>query len=178
MRAVGQTAIIITVGYAIAVVLGSIVALVIWRSTGARAADEEQIERYSMREGAWLVVMLLLLFALLLGTIFYVPYGRTAGPDKQVVQVVAQQYFWDIEPDTVRADRDVEFLLDVAEGDVNHGFGIYDPDGTLVSQVQVIPDRTAKLVQNFEKVGTYEIRCLEFCGSGHHLMNSSFEVVP
>ena len=168
-----QTAVVITVAYAIAVVLGSAVSFAVWRSTFSPDPDVDT-HGWSRRETTWLVVVVVGLFALLLATIFYVPYGESAGPNKQVVRVTGVQFAWAVTPTEVRAGVPVEFLLGTR--DVNHGFGIYDPDGELVTQAQVIPGRTQKLVWTFHEVGTYEVLCLEFCGAKHHEMVTTFEV--
>ncbi len=170
----GQTAVVITVAYAIAVVLGSTIAFVIWRST-FRPDPEADVRTWSHRETTWLVLVIVGLFALLLGTIFYVPYGESAGPGTQVVRVTGVQFAWAVNPTEVKAGRPVEFQMSTR--DVNHGFGIYNPDGDFVTQAQVIPGQTQKLVWTFTDPGTYEVRCLEFCGDKHHEMVSSFEVL-
>jgi cytochrome c oxidase subunit II len=171
---VGQTAVVITVAYGIAVVLGSIISFIVWRST-FDPEPEADTRTWSHRETTWLVIVVIGLFALLLGTIFYVPYGESAGPGTQVVRVTGVQFAWAINPTEVKARRPVEFQMSTR--DVNHGFGIYNPDGDYVTQAQVIPGRTQKLVWTFTDPGTYEVRCLEFCGSKHHEMISTFEVV-
>jgi cytochrome c oxidase subunit 2 len=127
------------------------------------------------------VVVLLALFALLMATIFYVPYGETADAGKQVVKVVGVQYGWVIDPGEVVVDRPVEFWLE-SEGvndqpAVQHGFGVYDPDGTLLFQAQVVPGSVQKVVHTFSTPGRYEVLCLEFCGRDHHKMVSGFDVV-
>jgi cytochrome c oxidase subunit 2 len=173
---VSQTAIIITVAYAIAVVIGSAIAIAIWRST-SRPLAEDRAGTWSRRESAWLIVVVLALFALLMGTIFYVPYGESAGATKQVVRVTGVQYAWAIDaPGGVRTGTPVEFLITAT--DVNHGFGLYTSGGTLLRQIQVVPGRTQKLVHTFTKPGTYEVLCLEFCGAKHHEMVATFEVKP
>jgi cytochrome c oxidase subunit 2 len=180
MVAVSSTAVVITVAYVIAVAIGSVIAFAVWAST-QRADEHADTTTWGRRERTWLVVVVLGLFALLLATIFYVPYGETAGPNRQLVRVIGVQYAWAIEPAEVLAGRPVEFRLETRETNgqpaVNHGFGVYDPDGALLTQAQVIPDRTQKLVWTFDQPGTYSVRCLEYCGAGHHLMNAEFEVV-
>lgn len=170
-----QTAAIISVAYAIAVVIASVIAIAVWRSTRRAATEgEAAAEAYSRREGVWLVVVLAALFALLLATIFYVPYGETAGAGKQVVRVTGVQFAWAVDPAVVDAGRPVEFLLTTS--DVNHGFGVYSEDGVLAFQAQVIPNRTQKVVHTFEDPGTYTVLCLEFCGVKHHEMETTIEV--
>jgi cytochrome c oxidase subunit 2 len=168
-----HTAVVITVSYSIALVIGSAIAIAVWRST-LHADGRVDRETWSRRETVWLFVVLGSLFALLLGTIFYVPYGKSAGPNKQVVRVTAVQFAWAIDPPTVKADLPVEFQI--GSRDVNHGFGVYDPNGTFVTQVQVVPGEMQKLVWTFKKPGTYKILCLEFCGANHHEMVAELEV--
>lgn len=175
LAGVSQTAWIITVAYSVAVVVGSAIAFVVYASTRSRAAlTEEAVETFSRREGVWLVIVLALLFALLMATIFYVPYGQTAGAGKQIVQVDGVQFAWAINPGEVKAGVPVEFRLRTR--DVNHGFGVYDEDGVLQFQVQVIPDETQHAVHTFDRPGTYRILCLEYCGKLHHEMTATLEV--
>lgn len=168
-----QTAVIITVAYSITVVIGVVIAVAIWQSTLRRDDTELDTRSFARRETAWLIVMIVALFALLMGTIFYVPYGQTAGPDKQVVRVTGVQFAWSVSPASVEVGRPVEFLADTR--DVSHAFGVY-LDGVLQFQVQVITGETQKIVHTFTKPGTYDILCLEFCGVRHHEMISTLEV--
>lgn len=169
-----QTAVIITVSYAIACVLGAAVAIGVWRSTSHRQAGEVEVGTWTRRETSWLVVVVAGLIALLMGTIFFVPYGDSAGPGKQVVRVTGVQFAWAIEPGEVRAGVPVEFLA--TSRDVSHAFGVYDDRHRLLFQAQVIPGETQKLVHTFSKPGVYRVLCLEFCGFGHHEMLSTLRV--
>lgn len=67
-------------------------------------------------------------------------------------------------------------VLDVTATDVNHGVGIYDPDGRIVAQVQAMPGYTNSLQLVLKKPGQYAVLCLEYCGIAHHLMRTGFEV--
>ena len=78
-----HTAVIITVAYSIAVILGAAISFAVFRST-SRPLEEDRTGTWSRRETAWLVIMIVVLFALLMGTIFYVPYGDSAGPQRPV----------------------------------------------------------------------------------------------
>lgn len=170
----GSTAWLIAISYAAVSVVGAAISLAVWRSTrGGGAADPAQLAK---RERAWLAVVVALLAGLLFGTIFFIPYGRGAGASGQVVEVTAAQFAWLIEPNEVKAGTPVEFRLRAT--DVNHGFGVYDDRERLVLQVQVMPERTQKAVHTFERPGTYTVLCLEFCGLGHHVMETTFEVTP
>jgi cytochrome c oxidase subunit II len=174
MLRVSHTAVIITVAYSIAVILGAAISFAIFRST-SRPLDEDRSGVWSKRETTWLVIMIVTLFALLMGTIFYVPYGETAGPRGQVVRVVGVQYAWAVDaPQPIVTGRPVAFLA--RSRDVAHGFGVYNPSGTLIFQAQVVADHEQKIVHTFSEPGTYTVHCLEFCGAGHHLMSTTFEV--
>ena len=171
-----HTAVIITVAYSIAVVLGSAISFTIFRST-ARPLAEDRSGVWSRRETTWLVIMIVTLFALLMGTIFYVPYGDTAGPRGQVVRVTGVQFAWAIDaPQPIVTGRPVAFFA--RSRDVAHGFGVYNPSGTLIFQAQVVADHEQKIVHTFTEPGIYTVHCLEFCGVGHHLMSSTFVVKP
>jgi cytochrome c oxidase subunit 2 len=171
---VSQTAAVITVAYAIACAIGTAIAIVVWQSTRATEPGQDDLRSWSHRETTWLVIVLAGLFALLLATIFYVPYGETAGTRRQIVRVTGVQFAWAIDPAEVRTEIPVEFQL--SSRDVSHGFGIYDPGGALVTQAQVLPGETQTLVWTFDEPGRYEILCLEFCGASHHRMISTLEV--
>jgi cytochrome c oxidase subunit 2 len=169
---VGDTAIVILVGYAILAALGSLAALAVFVSTrGRRAVD---VERLTHRETTWLWIVLVLLLALLLATIVFVPYGAEAKDGRQVVRVTARQFAFDIRPARIEAAVPAEFRLTAP--DVNHGFGVYDEDDVLIFQVQVMPGKTQKVVHTFDRPGRYHVLCLEFCGVGHHAMTGSFDV--
>jgi len=171
---VSHTAVVITVAYAIAVVIGLAIAAVIFQSTQRPAADD-RIGTWSRRETTWLVIVVLTLFALLLATIFYVPYGATAGANSQFVRVTGRQFAWQLDaPDRLVVGKPVVFYTKSV--DVAHGFGVYNPDDKLIFQAQVVPQKTQKIVHTFTQPGTYTVHCLEFCGAGHHLMSTTFEV--
>lgn len=171
----GTTAKIVAIAYLAVVVLGVGLALVLARTT--RARREADTERLARRERAWLGVVVAILVALLFGTIFFIPWARSAADgEKQIVRVEAVQFGWTVDPGTVREDEPVEFIL--RSPDVNHAFGVYDEHDRLVFQVQVIPGKDQRALYTFEQPGTYTILCLEFCGVGHHLMRSRLTVEP
>lgn len=169
-----STAVLIAVSFGVAAVIGAVVFIGLWRST----VTPEEIDqaRLARRERDWLLAVLVGLLALLLGTIFFTPYGESAPPGAQVVNVDARQFAFSIEPGTIRAGEPVEFRLTAS--DVNHGFGVYTEDDEFVLQAQVVPDVVTNVVHTFEEPGIYKVLCLEFCGLDHHGMVAQFEVVP
>lgn len=106
---------------------------------------------------------------------FPVPLQHAPLGIKQVVDVVGQQWSWQLTPDTIQAGSPVEFR--VTSNDVNHGFAIYAPNGLIAAQTQAMPGFTNKLVHTFNEPGTYKVMCLEYCGLGHAPMVAEFQVI-
>ncbi len=111
-------------------------------------------------------------------SIYFLPYAfiRVAALGAPVVKVnvLAQQWAWTFSQDKFRLGVPVEF--NVTSQDVNHGFGLYDPQGHLVAQVQAMPGYTNRLIFTFHIPGTYTVRCLELCGAPHYMMESQLTV--
>lgn len=168
--------VLIAVAYGLFSLAGIAIALfVAANARRTRAAGPEPgTEALERHEKTWMWIVLGILGALLLASIWFTPYGESAGGDGQRMDVVARQFAWELEPNRVRAGVPVEFRL--RSVDVNHSFGVYDPDGKLVFQVQVQPGFEQRAVETFEEPGTYEILCLEYCGVLHHGMVGSFTV--
>jgi cytochrome c oxidase subunit 2 len=90
------------------------------------------------------------------------------------VYVIARQFLFSpgsTEPIRVPADTEVTFY--VTSGDVQHGFQLA---GTNVNTM-VIPGQVAEITVEFDETGTHHIICNEYCGSGHHDMRGTVEVV-
>jgi cytochrome c oxidase subunit 2 len=170
----GTTATAIAVTYSIVVVVGLVLAFLIWRSTRGVDPKEFDEKKAEARERTWLAVVVAFLILTLLGTILLVPYGESAGPDGQVVKVEARQFGFQIVPRKVVAGRPVEFQLTSA--DTTHGFGVTTADNELLFQAQIAPEHTQKVVHTFSTPGTYKVVCFEYCGVGHHAMLAEFEV--
>jgi cytochrome c oxidase subunit 2 len=171
----GTTATWIAITYALAVLAGTCIAIAVARST---RGERKQLDTATAahREKAWLGVVVAFLVATLIGTILLVPYGESAGPDGQVVDVVARQFGFTLTPPKVAAGRPVEFHL--TSEDTSHGFAVTTQDNKLLFQAQIVPEHEQHVVHTFDRPGTYRIVCFEFCGVGHHAMLSQIEVTP
>jgi cytochrome c oxidase subunit 2 len=175
MPLVSHTAVIISVADLIAVAIGGVISFVVFQSTFRPLEEDGRTTTWSRRETTWLVIVIVALFALLMGTIFYVPYGNSAGPGGQIVRVTGVQFAWAIDaPQGIVTGRPVTFVA--RSRDVAHGFGVYNPSGVLIFQAQVVPDHDQKIVHTFSQAGVYTVHCLEFCGAGHHKMSTTFVV--
>jgi cytochrome c oxidase subunit 2 len=121
-------------------------------------------------------VVMLALLAARHGVSKMVAASAAAEPNRQVVQVTGRQFGFVFSRTTMYAGRQVEFHL--RSDDVNHAFAVYDPNGVFVTQAQMMPDHPQELRVTFTKPGVYTVRCFEYCGVGHHLMQATFRVVP
>ncbi len=120
------------------------------------------------------------------------PYPRTGEVPDKVVFVAAKQFAFGMSETPVNTEQEwevasqgpairvparslVEFR--VSSLDVNHGFGIYTPGGTLMAQTQAMPGYANRLRVRFDEPGRYPVLCLELCGMEHHSMRAVFDVV-
>ncbi len=118
--------------------------------------------------GATLVVVMLIIT---IYTLRELPYNQPvygAGNDPTIVDVEAIQFGWKMSETEFKVGEPIEFH--VTSTDVTHGFGIYDSELNLIAQTQAMPDYTNKVYITFDKPGTYDVLCLEYCGLAHHLM--------
>lgn len=168
----------VAVGIVFAVLALLLVTIFIVVARSARDdATYEQVQRVGYRvRRYWLTALLAVGVAAIVLTFFYLPYASGSGAGRRVVRVMGGQFFWSISPGRVRAGTPLRF--DVTSIDVNHGFGLYDPHGHLVGSVQAMPGYHNKLDLTLTTAGSYQIRCLEFCGLNHAVMENTFTVLP
>jgi cytochrome c oxidase subunit 2 len=121
----------------------------------------------------WLILLIAIAVIQVGISTAFMPYSKAADPDV-VVKVNGYQFSWSIDKARIPANSLVQF--DVSTADVNHGVGVYDPDGKMLASVQAMPGYTNKFQLRLKKSGTYLIACLEYCGLGHHKMLKNFEV--
>lgn len=146
-----------------------------------------RVNRY---RGLWFLTL-----AVILGVVFFFTLPRSPyllfvqdRPEK-IIAVAAQQFAFILSDESLDREKTpaeasggivvlagalVEFR--VTSQDVNHGFGIFDPERTLIAQVQAMPGYVNRLRIRFDKPGTYNVLCLEYCGIAHFIMRTSFEV--
>lgn len=166
---------VIAISYSALVLVFVTVGLIIFRSTRVgfrvRVTPREELER---REGYWGIAVITFLILLLAGTIFSVPYFDNDPDAPQKVDVTSRQFAFTVDPPRIKAGVETEFNVDAV--DVNHALGLYNPDNTLIKQVNVLPGVTQSFTITLDQPGDYTLRCLEFCGIDHHLMQNQLEV--
>lgn len=155
-----------------------ILAVFLWVLRNARrqqAYPEVQARAYVLR-GWWFRILLLLIVVALAVSFATLPYPwavAAARGSALTVPVTAHQFSFSM-PTHLPANRLIEF--EVTSSDVNHGFGIYDPQGQLLGQVQAMPGYVNRLYFTFPHPGNYTIRCLEYCGIAHDAMLQTITV--
>ena len=168
-----QTIILIVFGV-LALGLGGLFAFVAAQTRREIAFERVRETGYRLRR-AWFAFLVALLLAVVGTSLFHLPYSEGAGRET-LVRVIGGQFYWSVSPATVAAGTRVRF--DVTGADVNHGFGLYDPDGELIGSVQAMPGFHNRLDRVLGKPGTYVFSCLEYCGLNHARMARTFEVTP
>jgi cytochrome c oxidase subunit 2 len=146
---------------------------VIWLAVithASRSEPEAVVTAGAARLRKRLVYPLLAVLAVaLLASLYWLPYpiarSRTLGTPEMTIDVSALQWGWVVSQSKIPAHVPVEFAL--TSRDVNHDFAIYSPQGQLVTQAQVMPGFTNRLIYEFDQPGVYLVRCLEYCGLGH-----------
>ena len=134
------------------------------------------------------LAVILLTFLIL--TLPRLPYTAEASAPDRIVLAVGKQYAWSLTEGTAPTLANWEEAFSpettvpvgaavevrVTTLDVNHGFSLYAPDGSLVTQTQAMPGYVNRLRMVFDKPGKYTVMCLEFCGMSHHRMRAVVEV--
>ncbi|MBV6430181.1 MAG: hypothetical protein IANPNBLG_00285 [Bryobacteraceae bacterium] len=163
----------------------------VMRNTGNRKPLNP--EAVSKLRGRFAITCTLLLVAALALTLPHFPYPRGSEIPDKVVFVAAKQFAFGLSEAPIAndaqweaasqgpavripANRLVEFR--VTSLDVNHGFGVYSPGGTLLAQTQAMPGYVNRLRLRLRNPGRYPVLCMELCGMEHHSMRGVFEVIP
>lgn len=120
----------------------------------------------------------LVFFPAMIYNLMDLPYGpgkavASTGP-AQVINVTGHMWYWEMDRDEVEPGQPVE--IRITSADVNHGFGIYDPELRLIAQAQAMPGYTNVIHHTFTKEGTYRVLCMEYCGVAHHNMMTEIKV--
>ena len=161
---------------AISLALMIVVAAAFWwvlrhSATDSQIASSDQVESY--RSGLfWGLVVLGIVVAV--ATLWPWPYDMSSADDSVTVTATGSQWSWEIVPQEVPVGRPITFK--VTSNDVNHGFGVYDPDGTMLFQTQAMPGYVNQVRYTFSKPGQYRVLCMEYCGLVHHDMIDKIEV--
>lgn len=162
-------------------------------AASTRRPHEVEAGAVKRLRGGFFVLLALILTTALGVTLGRLPYTVHADelPDR-VVFVAGKQFAFAVSDAPVTDDEAwleatttgggvevpagslVEFR--VTSLDVNHGVGVYDPDGVLLGQVQGMPGYINRLRMRLDRPGRYDILCLELCGNLHSRMRGVVQV--
>lgn len=122
-------------------------------------------------ERNWLIILLLIAAIFNVTTLFAVPWQQwtvlNPPEPKQVFYIHIDNYTFYLpsQPMIIKVGEPVKFV--VTSGDVTYGFGVFQSDGTLVFQIQVLPNYNNTIIWIFEEPGNYTIRSTEYSGPKH-----------
>jgi cytochrome c oxidase subunit 2 len=168
-----------------------VVAVFAWVAASTRRPAQVDVKSAYRIRRRFFAVLGAILVAFLLVTLPRAPYAKESDIPQQTVFVVGKQFSFGIsakpitndqeweaattaEPVSVAAGQLVEFR--VTSFDVNHGFAIFSPEGTLIGQAQAMPRYVNRLHMRFDRPGRYTAMCLELCGMSHPRMRGVFDV--
>lgn len=137
-----------------------------------------QKKGYKIRKYYFLCLVAIMGFAsaISLSRLPYHNHNALAKDGGKIVNVTGMQFSWNLSDENFIVGEPIQFR--VTSKDVTHGFGLYNPNGQLLGQVQAMPGYTNTMYITFNKPGTYKILCLEYCSTGHHLMMKDIIVKP
>ncbi len=153
-----------------------------------KAEKLEQGMTNPLKKRFWFSLILFVILSIFASvTIPKSPYYLFANETPvKVVHVLAKQFAFILSENAIDPEKPVGQTIELPENelvefrvtssDVNHGFAIYDESNTLIAQTQAMPGYVNRLRYKFDKPGTYNIFCLEYCGMAHQGMRSSFIV--
>ncbi len=93
--------------------------------------------------------------------------------DENTYQALYVAKMWQFEPSVLRIPTGASLEVFLTSSDVIHGFFVKGTNANLMA----IPGTVGDTKITFDKPGTYPIICHEYCGSGHHNMVGSIEVI-
>ena len=97
------------------------------------------------------------------------------SPGKYDAYILARAVpLWEYLPKEITIPAGSKVTFYVTSSDVQHGFKIQNTNANF----QVIPGQVSKLTITFDKPGTYNFICTEYCGSGHGVMYGAVIVTP
>ncbi len=155
----------------------ALMAIIAWFfiSSVRQSAETAEVSDLTSRRTPLVWGLLALGIVVTFASLWSWPHAVSASDDVVTVNATGGQWYWDIDVEDVPANRIVVFNAHTV--DVNHGLGVYGPDGRLHIQVQAMPGYVNQVEYVFEEPGRYQVLCMEFCGIAHHDMIAEFNVV-
>lgn len=97
--------------------------------------------------------------------------ARSAESDARIVKLIAQRFHYT--PNEIQLKPGEAVQLEITSLDFIHGLSIPD----LKLRTDLPPGRVTKLLVQFDKAGSYDFLCDNFCGNDHEEMSGKFIVI-
>ncbi len=142
--------------------------------------NADKSKKFTKIETAWLGLVFVLFIGFNIVSIGFMPTVQTARAsnqeDIQQVDITATSWAFAMSSNTVEAGKPVRFSG--KSTDTMHSFALYAPDGDVLFTMMLMPGfEPSGIIHTIDEPGTYTVRCLEFCGIGHHQMKNTLTVV-
>jgi len=154
---------------------------VVYRKTRTdRKPSGTDAKKMSRIESWWIAIVVVLFVAVNVVSIKYMPTFSTAqaaitAQNIKDVDVTAQSWSYLISERQFEVGVPVRFS--VKSIDTMHGFAVYHPDGRMLFTMMLMPGmQESSIIHTFTEPGKYKVRCLEYCGIAHHLMQDELIV--
>ncbi len=98
--------------------------------------------------------------------------GELVKLDEETYQLKCVAKMWSFDPNTVRVPAGSEVDIYLSAADVVHGLWITNKNVNLMA----VPGAVNNTTVTFDKPGTYDIICHEYCGAGHQKMRGEIIV--
>jgi len=142
--------------------------------------SDTDVKKISRIKSLWIAIVVVLFVAINVVSIKYMPTFSTAqaaitSQNVQKVDVTAQSWSYQISERQFEVGVPVRFS--VKSVDTMHGFAVYHPDGGMLFTMMLMPGMPeASIIHTFTEPGKYKVRCLEYCGIAHHMMQDELIV--
>lgn len=170
-----------SIAWVVSLVLMSLVilvfAVVVYNSSTKRVDYDPIVKKWYKFRSIYGLTLIAVIIIISFVTLRNLPYDQPVygeGIEPVIVDVEAVQFGFKMSQTEFKVGQPIEFR--VTSSDVNHGFGLYDESMKVLAQTQAMPEYTNKVYYTFDKPGTYQVLCLEYCGLGHHLMMTKITV--
>lgn len=153
-----------------------------FRSRGMPTEDGAPIRGNTVIQTLWIIVSGLLCLGLVVYGLVYLQRVSYAAPSGAlVVKVTGEQWQWHytypqyggVQSTTLMLPLNQPVEFDVTSLDVDHSFWIH----AFGVKIDAIPGETTTTVTTPNRLGTYDVRCVELCGLYHAYMQGSVTVV-
>ena len=170
----------IAIGFFLLVVIAAIYFLIKYRRKGGEPGLTDGRDHNFKLELVWTIIPTILVFIVFVWGFRTYLRMNVAPKDAMEVKVTGQQWFWTFDyPNgatsmnqlVVPYGKPVKLLL--SSKDVIHSF--YVPDFRI--KMDVLPNRYTTIWFDANRVGTYNLFCTEYCGTGHSTMLGKVKVV-